>query len=249
MKKILLVLFAVTLTTALFVATGPSVKAEEVKTFIGTIESFPCGFGQFKSGPPLWPVGMIVVKADNGEKNNFLIVRDGLSATVFYDVDGKVAPVLNNIKGMNDIKAIIGKRVEVKYVVTAETMRYANKQLAISVRYVAADYVPQPNVPGKPETISETITGTSGINTLVGNIEKTRTSFFPTPPRWIFYIITVVADNGEEKEIGIPRGFSNIIDINGKPRWGAPPKKGKVEVKYSVAQDGSNEIVSMRYIP
>lgn len=85
--------------------------------------------------------------------------------------------------------------------------------------------------------------------TFVGKIEKVRNTLFPTPPKLIYYKFTVVADNGEEKEICVPKGFSNIIDINGKPRWGAPPKKGKVEVKYSVAEDGSNEIVSMRYIP
>lgn len=105
-------------------------------TFTGTIESFPYGFGHFKSGPPLWPVGMIVVTGNNGGKNNFLIVRDGPNTTVFYDADGKVASVLNDIKGMNDIKAIIGKRVEVKYAITAESSRYANKMLAISVRYL-----------------------------------------------------------------------------------------------------------------
>ena len=96
--------------------TTPSAVANEANTFTGTIESFPCGVGHFKSGPPLWPVGMIVVTGNNGEKNNFLIVRDGPNATTFYDADGKAVSVMNNPK------AVIGKRVEVKYAITAESI-------------------------------------------------------------------------------------------------------------------------------
>ena len=47
----------------------------------------------------------------------------------------------------------------------------------------------------------------------------------------------------------MPKGGSTIIDIDGKPVFGAPPKKGRrIEVKYSVV-DGDNIAVSMRYVP
>ncbi len=97
----------------------------ERKTLTGTLNAFPHGPSQFKSGPPLWPVGMIVVIDDNGAKNNFLVVEKGEYATTFYDVDGKVLKIS---QARN-----VGKKVEVKYVVT--TFRYANKAVAISVRY------------------------------------------------------------------------------------------------------------------
>jgi len=103
--------------------------AQSANTFTGTIQSFPHGPGRFKSGPPLWPFGMIVVVADNGEKNNFLIVGDGPNATTFYDVAGKAGTVINT-------KVEIGRKVEVKYAITAESSRYLNKMLAVSVRYL-----------------------------------------------------------------------------------------------------------------
>jgi len=237
MKKILLALFAVTLTTFLFIAIGPSAKAEEVKTFIGTIQSFPHGPSQFKSGPPLWPFGMIVVAGDNGEKNNFLVVGDGPHATTFYDIDGKSGTV-------GHIQVKIGQKVEVKYAITAESMRYLNKALAISVRYVPLDYV-QPSVtPVAQTTSSETPANTSETNIFVGKIERSGGAL-----RY-WWKFTATADNGEKKEFCVPRGGSTIIQIDGKQRYGEAPRKGrKIEVKYSVTEGGDNKTVSMRYVP
>ena len=121
-------------------STQPGAQATSAgDTFVGTVGSFPCGVGHFKSGPPLWPVGMIVVVGNNGKKNNFLILRSGTNATVFYDTEGKVIPIAGILSSYKNTKAVIGKKVEVKYAITPESSRYANKMLAISVRYVSTD--------------------------------------------------------------------------------------------------------------
>jgi hypothetical protein len=118
------------------------------KTFIGTIESFVFGF-HFKSGPPLWPFGMIVVTADNGDKNDFLLVGDGPHATTFYDTDGKTKKEFRN-------DTLIGKKVEVKYEIIATGGR--DRAYAISIRYVPLDYVPQPTAPAAPEKVTPNVT-------------------------------------------------------------------------------------------
>jgi len=98
-------------------------------TFTGKIESFLTG-SHFKSGPPLWPVGMIVVAADNGEKTNMLIVGSGTSATMFSDADGTAKGSLASGKA----RVTVGKKVAVEYV--SAPANYATKALAISVRYL-----------------------------------------------------------------------------------------------------------------
>lgn len=237
MKRILLALIAVIFITSFFIAAGPSANAEEVKTFIGTIQSFPHGPGHFKSGPPLWPFGMIVVAADNGEKNNFLIVGDGPNATIFYDANGKSATVAH-------IKVEIGKKVEVKYTIREQSMRYLNKALAISVRYIPLDYVQPPVTPVAQATSSETPANNSETNIFVGKIERSGGAL-----RY-WWKFTAVADNGEKKEFRVPRGGTTIIQIDGKQRYGEAPRRGrKIEVKYSVTERGDNVTTSMRYVP
>jgi hypothetical protein len=108
----------------------PSAQVGDTKIIKGTIESFPHGF-QFKSGPPLWPAGMIVVAADNGEKSNILIVGSGTSATIFYDAEGTARGNLAD----GNAQVTVGKKVEVKYL--NAPVNYATKALAISVRYLA----------------------------------------------------------------------------------------------------------------
>jgi hypothetical protein len=108
----------------------PSSTVGETKTIVGTIESRFIGPAHFKSGPPLWPCGMIVVAADNGEKSNFLIVGSGPNATSFYDTDGKAQGNLAS----GHAQVTVGKKVEVKYVIAPAN--YATKALAISVRYL-----------------------------------------------------------------------------------------------------------------
>lgn len=214
----------------------PRAKADEAKTFVGTIQSFPHGSSQFKSGPPLWPFGMIVVAADNGEKNNFLIVGDGPNATTFYDIDGKSGTV-------GHIQVKIGQRVEVKYAITEQSMRYLNKELAVSVRYISADYVPQ----AATQTVSAPIVQETPVrseNIFVGKIEKDGPAFM------YFWKFTAVADNGEKKEFYVPRGGTTIIQIDGKQRYGEAPRKGrKIEIKYVVTEGGENKTVWMRYVP
>ncbi len=234
MKKILLLLSAV-----IFISAGPQAKAEETKTFVGTIKSFPHGPSQFKSGPPLWPFGMIVVAADNGEKSNFLIVGDGANATTFYDISGKSGTV-------KDTKVKTGQRVEVKYAITEQSMRYLNKMLAISVRYIPLDYIPPPVTPAAQAASPETpaTANTSGPNTFVGKIVSGGGAF-----RY-FWRFTAVADNGEKKEFCVTRGSTTIIQINGKQRYGEAPRKGrKIEVKYSINERGDNVTTFMRYLP
>jgi hypothetical protein len=104
--------------------------ADGVMTFTGKIESFPMGPFQFRSGPPLWPSGMIVVATENGEKRNFLIVGSGARATIFYDADGTAR---GNLASGN-ARVTVGKKVEVKYV--SAPANYVTKALAVSVRYL-----------------------------------------------------------------------------------------------------------------
>ena len=224
---------------------GTSVQPGD--TFVGTIQSFPHGPLQFKSGPPLWPFGMIVVVSDNGEKSNFLIVGSGPNATTFYDVDGKVGTV-------QDIKVEIGKKVEVKYATPAETARYANKQLAVLVRFVSADYVPQPPAQTGAAQVaqpaaaiaSEGLGRAAKDNIFVGKVVKGGVTFSLRCP----YRFVIVTDNGETKDIWIPGDGLTITDVNGKPVVGAPPRKGKrMEIKYLVGDNGQYEAVSMRYVP
>ena len=206
-------------------------------TFVGTIESFPCGVGHFKSGPPLWPAGMIVVTGNNGEKNNFLIVMEGQNATAFYDADGKAVLVMSNPK------AVIGKRVEVKYAVTAESMRYANKQLAISVRYVSQDYVPQPGISaetGKPDNPAPQSSGQAGVNLFTGTIEYASHLSLHIPPG---RTIRLSSDKGDKLTVFVSNDIA-IRDMNA-----APTRIGKrAEVKYSPAANGDNEAISFRYL-
>jgi hypothetical protein len=125
-----------------------STNAGEAKIFIGTIEAFVTGF-HFKSGPPLWPFGMIVVNADNGDKNDFRLVGEGPHATTFYDIDGKTKIEFKKA-------TLIGKKVEVKYEIIATGGN--DRAYAISIRYVPLDYVPQPTAPATPEKVTPNVT-------------------------------------------------------------------------------------------
>jgi hypothetical protein len=125
-----------------------STSTGEVKIFIGTIESYVTGF-HFKSGPPLWPFGMIIVIADNGDKNDFRLVGEGPKATNFYDTDGKTKKEFKNA-------TLIGKKVEVKYEILSTGGR--DRAYAISIRYVPLDYVPQPTASVTPEKVTPNVT-------------------------------------------------------------------------------------------
>jgi hypothetical protein len=131
-----------------------STSAGEAKIFIGTIESFVFGF-HFKSGPPLWPFGMIVVAADNGDKDDFRLVGEGPHATTFYDIDGKTKKEFKN-------DTLIGRKVEVKYEIIATGGR--DRAYAISIRYVPFDYVQQPTAPTTPEKAAPNVTTPSAFD-------------------------------------------------------------------------------------
>lgn len=227
-------------TTSAQAAQGTS--AQPGDTFVGTIESFPCGVGHFKSGPPLWPIGMIVVTGNNGEKNNFLIVNNGPNATAFYDADGKAVPILNNIK------TVVGKRVEVKYAVTAESMRYANKQIAISVRYVPADYVAQTTVSTVPSESMQSIQQTTPKpeNVFIGTIDRLFS---------LDSMVRAVPDKVGQYMYFKLKGAA-LTDVDGKVlSWENLTKGQKVEVKYSqIIGTGASgaktaQAVSLRTIP
>jgi len=81
----------------------------------------------------------------------------------------------------------------------------------------------------------------------VGKIEKSAPGLKGFAYFWQF---TAVSDNGEQKEFYVPRGGTTIIQLNGKPRYGEAPRKGrKIEVQYVVTERGDNKTVAMRYVP
>ncbi len=246
MKKMLLAVATITVISSLFFVQLSQAETDEVKTFVGTIESLRIAPVQFRSGPPLWPFGMIEVKADNGEKSNFLLVGSGEHATIFYKEDGQLDTWQN-------IKAKIGKKVEVKYAITAETMRYANKQLALSVRDVPSDYTLQPTVsPVQTNVIASSKADEAKI--FIGTV-KNVSAVLGREPSWTYNRIDVTADNGDKADFFVMRS-TVITDVNGDDLSGKRVKKGeKVEIKYSILTDSSTIIngqkgaVSMRYVP
>jgi hypothetical protein len=108
----------------------PSAQVGETKTIKGTIESYLTGF-RFKSGPPLWPCGIIRLITDNDGKNDYLVIGSGDNATVFYDVTGKV---MGNLASFGGARIIQGKKIEIKYVEAPSN--YVTRALAVSVRYL-----------------------------------------------------------------------------------------------------------------
>jgi hypothetical protein len=250
MRKMFFVILIITAISSFYSAQPPSARAEETKTFVGTIKSFPYGF-RFKSGPPLWPFGMIEVSANNGQQNNFLIVGSGLRATIFYDIDGENLGTVTASLSKTEVakKVEIGKKVEVTYTTPPETARFINRNLAISVRYVTADYVPQPTAPaaqaGSNPISTQTISSDVG-NVFVGKVVKGGVTFSLHCP----YRFVIVTDNGEKKDIWVPRDNMRITDINGNSVYGVPPRANKrMEIKYSIGDNGQYEAVSMRYLP
>ncbi|MDD5454728.1 MAG: hypothetical protein PHW62_04435 [Candidatus Ratteibacteria bacterium] len=246
MKKIHLALLAVAFISSLFFVQLSQSEPDEVKTFVGTIESLRIAPAQFRSGPPLWPFGMIEVKSDSGEKSNFLLVGEGEHATIFYKEDGQS-------DAWQNIKAKIGKKVEIKYAVTAETMRYANKQLALSVRYLSEDYVPQPTV-SPPQTNAVVSAKTKEAKIFLGTV-KDVSAVLGRAPNWTYNRINVIADNGDKADFFVMRS-TVITDVNGDNLSGKRVKKGqKAEIKYSILTDSSAIIngqkgaVSIRYVP
>ena len=242
MKKILFVLLAILAIGSFCSVQLPLAGADETKTFVGTIKSFPYGF-RFRSGPPLWPFGMIEVSGDNGRQNNFLIVGSGPRATIFYDIDGKslgtVTASLSKTEVANKVE--IGKKVEVAYATPPETARFINPNLAISVRYVPANYVSSTTAVGQPSVASQNAVteNVSGEKIFVGKIESSSSTFSIPAKRKLM----LVADNGDKLTVFVSR------DIAIRDMKAYPTRMGKrAEVKYSPAANGDNEAISFRYL-
>ena len=105
MKKMLFVLIAIAFVSSLCFAEEPAVKADEVKTFTGKIESVRKLMGK----PPKWTHAEFTVLADSGEKMIIYVIK----ATVVTDASGK-----DMNEGGKKLGALLlkkGERIEVKY--------------------------------------------------------------------------------------------------------------------------------------
>jgi len=245
MRKMFFIILIITAISSFYFAQPPSARAEETKTFVGTIKSFPYGF-RFKSGPPLWPFGMIEVSADNGQQNNFLIVGSGPRATIFYYIDGKSLGTVTASLSKAEVakKVEIGKRVEVTYTTPPETARFINRNLAISVRYVPADYVPQSTAPAVQagSNLASSVTAVSETKIFIGTV-KNVSAVLGREPNLTYNRIYVSADNGDKADFFVMRR-TVITDTNGNDLSGKRVQKGKkVEIKYSILTD-SSEIIN-----
>ncbi len=227
MKKLFLVMITVIFVSFLSNIQPSQAKADEPKTFIGTIESFRPTFAR----PPKWPIARFTAVADNGEKIEvYVLGRD----TTVTDVDGK---------SIENKRPQVGKKVEIKYTTGEHEIYGGQRYEAISIRYVPTDYVLQSSVATPPSTPQANVPAQSN-NILVGKVLKGGVTFSLLCP----YRFVIVTDNGERKDIWIPRDGLRITDINGKSVYGAPPRKGKkMEVKYLIGDNGQYEAVSMRY--
>lgn len=237
MKKVFFVLFAILAISYFSTVQLPLVIAGETKAFIGTIESIkPC-----MARPPKWYCATFAAVADNKENKEFWILGlSGSSPTSVVDFEGK--PM--DKPGYNH-RPHVGRKVEVVYT-TAEN----GHNDAISVRYVPVDFVPQAAVSTEHadlNPISPVITATtSADNILVGKVVKGGVTFSLRCP----YRFVIVTDNGETKDIWIPRGSMRITGLNGNSVYGAPPRARKrMEIKYLIGDNGQYEAVSMRYVP
>lgn len=242
-RKKFFIILIITAISFFYFAQPLSARADETKTFVGTIKSFAYGFG-FRSGPPLWPLGMIEVVADNGQKNNFLFVGSGRPrAAIFYDIDGKnLGMVTEGLSRTEAAKKVgIGKKVEVTYTTPQETARFIHRNLAISVRYVPTDYVSSTTAAGQSGATGQySVTeNAAGEQIFVGKIASSSPTFRIPPMRKI----VLVADNGEKLTVFVSR------DIAIRDMHAAPTRIGKrAEVKFSLGATGENEAISFRYL-
>ena len=233
MKKILLAVIGVLFVSSLCFAQQPSAKADETKTFTGKIIDVTPVLLVL---PPRWSFCSIVVVSDNGEKSRIFIRR----VTTIIDLTGK--DISRRWSGKGERK--IGERVEVKYLILKASGN--DRNYAVSIHYLPLDYVQQPTASTTP---TQAISGTTtqSANTFTGKIESCR-PMLGKPPKWTYAKFTTVADNGEKVDIYMLKATA-ITDVEGKAINGSAPKKDKkVEVKYSTAENGRNEAISIRYL-
>ncbi|MDD4980791.1 MAG: hypothetical protein PHC54_05970 [Candidatus Omnitrophica bacterium] len=94
--------------------------------------------------------------------------------------------------------------------------------------------------------VPEMLVNAAENNIFIGKVVKGGVTFSLRCP----YRFVIVTDNGERKDIWVPRDGLRITDVNGKSVYGAPPRKGrKMEIKYLIGDNGQYEAASMRYVP
>ena len=214
-------------------ALQPIAKADGAKTLIGKIiDVAPVLFVH----GPRWTFCSIVVVSDNGNKSRIFIPR----ATTITDLNGK--DINRRWSGKGERK--IGERVEVKYLILKASGN--DRNYAVSIRYIPPDYVQQQAAATTPTQAIAGATTQSG-NTFTGKVESVR-PMLGKPPKWTYAKFTAVADNGEKVDIYMLKATA-ITDVDGKAINGSAPKKDKkVEIKYSTAENGRNEAISIHYL-
>lgn len=207
-----------------------SVRAEETKTFVGTIESFRPTFAR----PPKWPIARFTAVADNGEKIEvYVLGRD----TTVTDIDGK---------STENKRPQVGKKAEIKYSTGEHEIYGGMRYEAVSIRYVPSDYVSQPVT-----TTDQPNSAMPGVahdkNTLIGTVKDIAGIAPGLSNNWTYAKIVVVADSGNESAFFINKNTA-LTNEKGVTNPPLPKKDQRVEIKYSIGEDGRNEAVSLRYL-
>jgi hypothetical protein len=85
------------------------------------------------------------------------------------------------------------------------------------------------------------------IKTFTGKVESV-TSTLGRPPKWTYAKIVVIADKGDKSTFFILKA-TTLSDARGNINPSSLPKKGEsVEAKYSTAENGRNEAISIHYL-
>ncbi len=164
---------------------------------------------------------------------------------IVYDIDGKNLGTMTASLSKIEVakKVEIGKKVEVTYTTPPETARFINRNLAISVRYVPADYLGQPGISseaGKPNNSAPQSPGQGGANSFIGTIEYTSRLGLHIPPG---RTIRLSSGRGDKLTVFVSNDIA-VRDMNA-----APTRIGKrAEIKYAPAANGENEAISFRYL-
>lgn|GEM_PF-1757314 len=231
MKKISFMLLISTAIISFGSVRLPLARADETKTFIGTIESFRPTFAR----PPKWPIARFTAVAENGEKIEvYVLGRD----TTVTDIDGK---------SIENKRPQVGKKVEIKYSTGEHEIYGGMRYEAISIRYVPSDYVSQPvTITDQPNSAAPG--AAHDKNTLIGTVKDIAGIAPGLSNNWTYAKIVVVADSGNESAFFINKNTA-LTNEKGVTNPPLPKKDQRVEIKYSIGEDGRNEAVSVRYVP
>lgn len=232
MKKAYFVLFVMLATSCFCAVRLPLAIADEIKTFLGTIESIrPC-----MSRPPKWYCATFVAVADNKESKEFWILGlSGSRPTSVTDFEGK--PM--DKPGYNH-RPQVGKKVEVMYTISEN-----GHNDAISIRYVPVDYA-QKAIAAEEMVNTATQTTVRDKNTLIGRVENISGVAPGFTNNWTYSKIAILTDNGNEFTFFVNKdtALTNENGVTNPPL----PKNGQwIEVKYSTKENGTSEAVSICY--